>query len=117
MYARPPLTSSVSLAAIAGTANSVFIAAPGAGFAIRLVGGHVGCSRAAGTALDLLLVCGTFTMRLGSFHQAGGTSSSPLVIPEPGVLMPTNTGVTFTVISTAATGSGTCTAYYFVDTV
>lgn len=103
-----------TLAAVAGTATTTAIAAPGADRRIRLVGGHVGCNRAAGVAIDALLTAGGSLYRFGAFNDVG-TSSVALVIPPPGFVFPVNTAVTFQISSTAATGAGIFTLFYFID--
>lgn len=116
-YSIPHIYEQATLAAVAGTASVAIIPAPGVGFAIRLTGGHFGIGRAAGARMDFSLTSGIFGLRLGSLFADAASSTSPIVIPFPGIQLPENTALNFNVVSTAATGSGLCTVFYFIDDV
>lgn len=118
-YAIPPLVATTA-PLTDGVAHGV-ISAPGAGFALRIVGGHV--------QIYLGSPVGNYRVLLrdssggGTVNDSGlgfgGTfqpSTDHLAIPEPGLQLPVNAGLDMFGQGPAA---GTCivVVYYFIDRV
>jgi hypothetical protein len=119
MYLQPPNVATVSIAAVVGTAVAIIVAAPGVGFALRLVGCQLGLNRAAGGNVDLEIRDGAtrIVMNYGVSQGAGGDLTIAPPIPEPGLQLTPNTAMNFAVISSAATGTGFVVVYYYTDGV
>jgi len=114
MYAAPPLVASASVAIPgAGTSTVTIVAAPGVGFAIRLVGCQVSISRAAGANGDLDIRSGGVAIVRGGFPAGASPMTPP--IPEPGIETNENVLLQGAVTSTAAAGTAFFLVYYFLD--
>ena len=96
------------------TAGRGIIAAPGVGFAIRVVAIHVASFRNNTGKINALFhdsAAGTVLFRAAL--PAGGNDAMP--IPSPGVQLPQNTGLQVDDISDLASQSWYWTIYYYVD--
>lgn len=113
MYNRPPNYASGIFPSSATGTNTQVIAAPGANLAIRLVGLHAS-GLTGTTAADA-----RFQSPNGStilFRAIGGLVGSGDSIPEPGILLPINTGLFVTCFSPAG-GNVAIEVYYFIDRI
>jgi hypothetical protein len=118
MYAKPPLVALLSLANVVGSTSGVIIAAPGVGFAIRVVHVEIGISRLTTGIVDARVTAPS----LGNFANGWGLSLNGISnvyppIPEPGIQAGDNEAISLATTSTAAPGSTVATVYYFIDTV
>lgn len=119
-YLFPPSRTFGNVALVAGTATATILAAPGAGFRYRIVGGLLWINRTATGLVDVLFedIAGVdIIWEARGMSVAGGMSNFPLIIPEPGQQLPDNTGLRIRALSSAATGNAGITVYYFIDTV
>lgn len=119
MYVTPPSVADAFVNLIVGTATVNVIASPGPGQAIRVVGGQLGVIRTSTGITDLSLkdvASGSVLARLDG-ASVTGTSAMQLDIPEPGIQLTANSALQLSTTSTAATGQGTATIYYYIDTV
>lgn len=119
MYGAPPSIADASVALAAGSAAATAIAAPGAGFRIRVVGGMLMITRSATGNADVVLrngVGGSLIAQARGLTVAG-TPIVPLVIPEPGVVLDENTLLELSTAASAAAGAAQATIYYFIDSI
>lgn len=115
MYRLPPLTLA-SGGNVTGAAL-VAIAAPGAGLALRIVGGVIVLTHTSPAGQYRVLVRdpapATFVWDASLEVGGGGDPTSPLVIPEPGIQLPANTRLEVTGLGPA--GAIGWTFFYFID--
>jgi hypothetical protein len=119
-YSRPPLIVDTSVASVAGTATATVVAAPGVGFAIRVVGFILGINRSTTGIADLVLRAATttsFRIGLANGLSVGGMSNVTKQIAEPGVQLPANEALQLVDTNTAATGSAAAMVEYYIDPV
>lgn len=118
-YIRPPLTVAASAAIPgAGSTTLTILAAPGVGFAIRVVGAQISVNRAAGAVCDCTLrdASGVAIGLANGLNVAGG-SFAPIDIPEPGIQATANNAVQLVGTSTAGAGTFAALIYYYIDPV
>ena len=119
-YSVPPsYQRALSAAHIIGTINTGVLAAPGVGFAYRILGGVIGVTRTTTGIVDELLidaVSGLVIWIAGSL-SVGGMSSIPILVPPPGIQLTPNSALTLQSASTAATGATQIVIYYTTDDV
>lgn len=115
-YQPSPTIAASGTVLVVGNVTASVIPAPGPGFAIRLVGGQMSITRLATGIVDAAVTDSTgrniWIMR---GLQTSGMSGAPLILPEPGIQLGENLGVTVSWTSTAAAGSGTSVLYYHID--
>ena len=115
MYNQPPLVASdPGTALAAGNVTTTLVAAPGAGFAIRVVGVNAGINRLSTGIVDVT-VNGVPWRCLGL--QLTGRSGDQWTLPEPGVQLAANTALSVTYSSSAAAGTGFAVVLYYIDSV
>lgn len=121
MYALPPieLTVVVQTNAVGGTNQvNALIAAPGAGLAVRLVGYQVSREFTGTGALQAILQDGVSGGEiLRHVWEAGRLQAQGWPIPEPGVSLPVNHGLSLSNIAGVASQFIVVTMLYFVDAV
>lgn len=121
MFQNPPLVASVSINVTNVAGNSTFIAAPGAGLAIRLISCNMGLGQSvAAGAFELAIQDGVGGTGIGNISlQSPGERWHELVgIPEPGYQLSEDTLLNISRIgSIAGPSSVRCYAYYYVDSI
>lgn len=117
MYGDPPQVASASAALAVASTNTTIVAAPGAGFTIRLVGTQLSIGRTATGIADLVLTDGAGGAALvdGRGLSVAGLPEVPPDIPEPGISLTENTALVCNHIATIAAGSMRAIVYYFID--
>lgn len=120
-YSRPPLVvQGFTIPHIDGTINTVILAAPGAGFAYRIVAIAVGINRTSAGALveETYSSIGSAApvWRTGALGLTG-TSHVEKLVPGPGIQLPENEGLNLASQSSAAAGVTIYTVNYFIDNV
>ena len=118
MYGTIPFTARVlSAALVIGTVTTTIVAAPGFNKAIRVVGGVLSLTRSATGIVDVILKDGggvTFVWSVSGM-SVGGTPMSALILPEPGIQLPSNTALVCDATSTTATGNAAYHILYLID--
>ena len=123
MYSQPPayVSGAFNTDPVAGTAtNTVAIAAPGVGFVIRIVGGQI-IQRNSATLGDRFLISLVDAAPVTTFWRCTLATLyenwANVLIPEPGITLMENSGLTINSVCSAATKSVGYVIYYFVDQV
>lgn len=112
-YRFPVNVVSVAPALPAGASTPTILAAPGAGSFYLFVGGSLGINRAATGIADLVVQDGAGNaLAAATGLQVGGTTSVPLVIPEPGIALDDNSAIILSISSSAAAGNARVILYY-----
>lgn len=115
-YNIPPLVASATVPLIVGAASVIVLPAPGGGAAYRIASFSVGISRNATGDVDCTLSDGITQLgRAPGAMRLAGTPGYYVILPEPGLQAAEDAAIEFTFGSTAATGSGLCVLYYYID--
>jgi len=118
-YGAPPLVANASAAIpAAGSTTVAVVAAPGVGFAIRVVGAQICVNRASGAVCDCVLndAGGGSILRGFGLNVAGSSCVTPPVV-EPGLQLTENQALNLVGTSTAGVGTFSCTVHYYIDSV
>lgn len=119
-YNLPALVAVVAPASVIAVTNTTVIAAPGAGFAIRVVTAHLHQNRQCTGLADMQLqdgVGGIAFHHEAGLNAAAGGRSEPFIIPYPGFQLTVNTLLNLSHNSSVAAGNLVCVVYYFIDSV
>lgn len=117
-YLFPPLTAFVNVALVAGNTSGNVLAAPGAANAYRIVGGHVVLSQnSTANASGFIADNAGAPTALHRFGIAPNAPFAVMSIPEPGLLLPANTPIIYSVTATAASGNALIVVYYYNEVI
>lgn len=116
-YVAPPTVARIAPVLVVAATNTTLVAAPAAGFRIRVVGGHWGVNRAATGVTDLALTDGAAgaVLAQGPGLSVAGTPFVPILIPEPGIVLTVATALVVNEASSIAAGNYVAVVYYYVD--
>jgi hypothetical protein len=118
-YQTPPSVATILPATVAVATDTTVIAAPGAGTALRLVGGMLYVNRAVTGIVDAALTNGAAGAVIAALAglSVAGKPGDQIVLPEPGYQLSLNTALVLNHIASAAVGSIRLVVYYYIDTV
>ncbi len=119
MYPSTLGVANASVAVPAGGATVNVIAAPGVNQSLRIVALNVSINRHVTGIVDASIVdpgFGTILLRAMGLSVNGQTTVT-LVLPEPGYQVNVNSPLQLSITGTAAAGTATAVAYYFLDSM
>lgn len=119
MYTSPPGIANFTANVTAASVNTTIINAPGAGFALRIVGVSLAINRLVTGVTDASLqdiVSGNFILRALGL-DVNGVPGVDYNYPEPGIQLTANSGLQIGVVGTVAAGQIAGVIFYFLDSV